>query len=117
MKAEAEAYKGNLAESAKLVNQNSKRAKLKELTSDKTGSTESMIEAVLHERRLELAFEGERWFDLCRNNKVEQYLNGIDNRDSGRIRQVRQFDSNSYLLPIPQTALDQNTNLEQNPGY
>ena len=36
---------------------------------------------VLHERRLELAFEGERWFDLCRNNKVEQYLNGIDNRD------------------------------------
>lgn len=117
MKAEAEAYKGNLAESAKLVNQIRKRAKLKELTADKTGSKESMIEAVLHERRLELAFEGERWFDLCRNNKVEQYLNGIDNRDSGRIRQVRQFDSNSYLLPIPQTALDQNTNLEQNPGY
>ena len=63
MKAEAEAYKGNLAESAKLVNQIRKRAKLKELTSDKTGSKESMIEAVLHERRLELAFEGERWFD------------------------------------------------------
>ena len=57
MKAEAEAYKGNLAESAKLVNQIRKRAKLKELTSDKTGSKESMIEAVLHERRLELAFE------------------------------------------------------------
>ena len=37
MKAEAEAYKGNLAESAKLVNQIRKRAKLKELTSDKTG--------------------------------------------------------------------------------
>ncbi len=51
------------------------------------------------------------------NDKVEKYLNGIDSRDSGRIRQVKQFDSNSYLLPIPQTALDQNTNLEQNPGY
>ena len=117
MKAEAEAYKGNLDESAKLVNQIRKRAKLQELTSDKTNSKEAMIEAVLHERRLELAFEGERWFDLCRNNKVEKYLNGIDNRDNGRIKQVKLFDSNSYLLPIPQTALDQNTNLEQNPGY
>ena len=117
MKAEAEAYKGNLDESAKLVNQIRKRAKLKELTSDKTNSKEAMIEAVLHERRLELAFEGERWFDLCRNNKVEKYLNGIDNRDKGRIKQVKLFDSNSYLLPIPQTALDQNTNLVQNPGY
>ena len=117
MKAEAEAYKGNLSESATLVNQIRERAKLKNLTSDKTSSQDAMIEAVLHERRLELALEGERWFDLCRNNKVEEYLNGIDNRDSGRIKQQKTFDSNSYLLPIPQTALDQNTNLEQNPGY
>lgn len=117
MKAEAEAYKGNISESASLVNQIRKRAKLKDLTSDKTNSKEAMIEAVLHERRLELALEGERWFDLCRNNKVEEYLNGIDNRDGGRIKQQKKFDSNSYLLPIPQTALDQNNNLEQNPGY
>ena len=47
MKAEAEAYKGNLDESAKLVNQIRKRAKLKELTYDKTNSKEAMIEAVL----------------------------------------------------------------------
>ena len=117
MKAEAEAYKGNLGESATLVNQIRKRAKLKDLTADKTNSKEAMIEAVLHERRLELALEGERWFDLCRNNKVEQYLNGIDDRDSGRLKQQKVFDQNSYLLPIPQTALDQNSNLEQNPGY
>ena len=73
--------------------------------------------AARHVRKADGAFEGERWFDLCRNNKVEKYLNGIDNRDKGRIKQVKLFDSNSYLLPIPQTALDQNTNLVQNPGY
>lgn len=117
LKAEAEAYNGDLSESATLVNQIRTRAKLKDLTADKTSTKEAMIEAVLHERRLELALEGERWFDLCRNNKVEQYLNGIDNRDSGRLKQQKAFDANSYLMPIPQTALDQNSNLEQNPGY
>lgn len=117
MKAEAEAYKGNLSESATLVNQIRKRAKLKGLTSDKTSSKEAMIEAVLHERRLELALEGERWFDLCRNNKIEEYLNDIDNRDNGRIKQQKKFDANSYLLPLPQSALDENNNLQQNPGY
>lgn len=117
MKAEAEAYKGNLSESANLVNQIRKRAKLKDVTSSQTSSKEAMIETVLKERRLELALEGERWFDLCRNGKVEEYLNGIDNRDSGRIKQQKQFDANSYLLPLPQTALDENNNLQQNPGY
>ena len=96
------------------LNEVRRRAGLPELS----GLTAKQFDdAVLDERNWELAFECNRWFDLCRNNKVEQYLNGIDNRDSGRIRQVRQFDGNSYLLPIPQTALDQNTNLEQNPGY
>ena len=76
-----------------------------------------MIDVVLHERRLELALEGERWFDLVRNGKVEEVMNGLDSRDSGRHQQVKMFDSNSYLLPIPQTALDEHSNLEQNPGY
>lgn len=117
LKAEAEAYSGNLSEAASLVNQTRSRAKLPNLASSKTASKEAMIEAVLDERRLELALEGERWYDLCRNNKVEQYLNGIDARDSGRMPQQKAFDENSYLLPLPQTALDENNNLEQNPGY
>jgi len=66
---------------------------------------------------LELAMEGERWYDLCRNNKVEEVMNAVYGRDTGRLAQKKQFDANSYLLPIPQTALDQNANLVQNPGY
>ncbi|WP_434502449.1 RagB/SusD family nutrient uptake outer membrane protein [Prevotella sp.] len=117
LEAEAYAYKGDYTKSADLVNLIRNRAKLPNLTADKTATKEAMIEAVLHERRLELALEGERWYDLCRNNKVEEYLNGLNNRDSGRLIQRKQYDANSYLLPIPQSALDENTNLQQNPGY
>ena len=117
LEAEAYAYKGDNSNSAALVDLIRNRAKLPNLTADKTATKDAMIEAVLHERRLELALEGERWYDLCRNNKVEEYLNGLNNRDSGRLIQRKQYDANSYLLPIPQSALDENSNLQQNPGY
>lgn len=117
LEAEAYAYKGDNSNSAALVDLIRNRAKLPNLTADKTATKDAMIEAVLHERRLELALEGERWYDLCRNNKVEEYLNGLNNRDSGRLIQRKPYDANSYLLPIPQSALDENTNLQQNPGY
>ena len=117
LEAEAYAFKGNLSKSAELVNIIRHRAKLPDLTADKTATKDAMIEAVLHERRLELAMEGERWFDLCRYGKVEQYMNTINSRDEGRLQQKKAFDKNSYLFPIPQTALDQNPNLIQNPGY
>ncbi|MCH3969521.1 MAG: RagB/SusD family nutrient uptake outer membrane protein [Prevotella sp.] len=117
LEAEAYAYQGNLQQSAQLVNLIRHRVKLSDLTADKTASQSAMIEAVLHERRLELAFEGQRWFDLVRNGKVEEYMNGLNQRDTGRLPQTKAFDKNSYLLPLPQTALDQNQNLVQNPGY
>lgn len=117
MEAEAQAYLGKLSESAALVNMIRNRVKLPNLTSAQTSSKEAMINAVLHERRLELAFEGERWFDLCRNNKVEAVMNSVYARDAGRLTQRRTFNANSYLLPVPQPAIDQNSNLKQNPGY
>ena len=112
MEAEAYAHLGQASQAAQLVNLIRSRAGLKDI--DASGD---MVEKVLHERRLELAFEGQRWFDLCRNGKVEQYMNAVYAKDTGRLAQRRTFDENSYLLPIPQTALDENINLEQNPGY
>lgn len=117
LEAEAYAYKGELQQSAQLVNMIRHRAKLPDLTSAKTATKEAMIDAVLHERRLELCFEGERWFDLCRNGKVEEIMNTLNSRDSGRLPLSKQYDANSYLMPIPQSALDENQNLVQNPGY
>ena len=112
LQAEAYAYLGKNSEAASLVNEIRNRVGL-----DPVDASGDMIETVLHERRLELAFEGQRWFDLCRNGKVEKYMNAVYAKDSGRLPQKRLFDANSYLLPIPQKALDENVNLEQNPGY
>lgn len=117
LEAEAYAYKGDNTKSADLVNLIRNRAKLPNLTADKTATKEAMIEAVLHDVCLELALEGERWYDLCRNNRVLGIFEWSNNCDFVRLIQRKQYDANSYLLPIPQSALDENTNLQQNPGY
>jgi hypothetical protein len=80
-------------------------------------SNGKMIDAVLHERRLELALEGHRWYDLVRYEKVVEVMNSLNARDPGRLKLARPFGEYSYLIPIPQAELDKNSNLQQNPGY
>jgi hypothetical protein len=64
---------------------------------------------IRHERRMELAFEGQRWFDLIRDPQYAlSFLHSI-----GRTNATK----NDLLLPIPQKAIDANPNLTQNPGY
>lgn len=62
-------------------------------------------ENIFNERRLELAGEGHRWFDLVRTNRAASRL-GSKNFVSGK----------NEILPIPLTELS-NTQLHQNPGY
>lgn len=38
-------------------------------------------------------------------------------QDEGRFARINDFDENSYFFAVPQTALDGNENLVQNPGY
>ncbi|MGF1635690.1 MAG: RagB/SusD family nutrient uptake outer membrane protein [Cyclobacteriaceae bacterium] len=65
--------------------------------------------AIEQERRVELAFEGHRWFDLVRTGRAIEVLNPKVNDDI----QVHQL-----LLPIPQTQIDINPRqIKQNPGY
>ena len=70
-----------------------------------------------HDSGLELAFEGQRWFDLVRLDKVEEVMNAVYAKDSGRKAQIYTFDKNSYRLPIPQSVIDANDKIHQNPGY
>lgn len=68
---------------------------------------------VLEERRLELAFEAKRWYDIARTRIGTTVYNasGLEGEKSG-------FSENDYLLPIPGTELISNPNLlPQNPGY
>ena len=74
-------------------------------------SQEEMREAIIHERRIELAFEGHRWFDMIRINDGEyavKFLHSIGKTNATRER---------LLFPIPQTERDANPLMGQNPGY
>lgn len=117
LKAEALAHNGDLSGAAALVNKIRTRVGLANLKASASTSQSAMLDAILHERRLELALEGHRWFDLVRYEKVEEVMNSINSRDEGRLAQRKTFDETSYRFPIPSTVMDQNSNLVQNPGY
>lgn len=116
LKAEAYADLGDLEKSRDLVNRVRKRVKLNEIQASEVSSKESMKSVVLKERRLELAFEGQRWFDLVRNDKAITIMNTLNQRDEGRIKMLP-LTEQTILLPIPQDAIDKNPSLEQNSGY
>ncbi|GAA6770547.1 RagB/SusD family nutrient uptake outer membrane protein [Flavobacterium sp. CGRL2] len=63
------------------------------------------LDAIANERRLELAGEGHRWFDLVRTGKAATVLAG-DGFVAGK----------NEVWPIPQKDLE-NTQLVQNPNY
>ena len=107
----------NLSAASDIIDRRRGRAGLNKLPQSARANKESMLNAYLKERRLELAFEGERWFDLVRLDKVEEVMNAVFAKDSGRHAQKTPFTQNSYRLPIPQSVLDSNDNLVQNPGY
>lgn len=65
--------------------------------------------AVLDERNWELAFECNRWFDLCRRHMVAEAVNAY--YPDARIT------DNNYLLPKPNDQLAIMAGVEQNPGY
>ena len=102
---------------ADIIDRIRNRAGLGKLPQSTRSSKEALLQAYMDERRMELAFEGQRWYDLCRLNKVEEVMNAVYAKDSGRHAQENLFNENSYLLAIPQGAIDQNENLIQNPGY
>lgn len=64
-------------------------------------------EIMLHERRVEFAFEGHRWFDLLRSGRAVEILT----------LHGKNPDLNSLLFPIPASEIQTNPNLDQNPGY
>ena len=117
LKAEALIMSGDLTGGAAIIDEIRERAGIAKLTASAKSSQSSMINALLDERRMELAMEGQRWFDLVRLDKVEEVMNAVYAKDSGRHAQKSIFNRNSYRLPIPQAAIDQNENLNQNDGY
>ena len=71
------------------------------------GSTQELRDRILDERGFELLWEGYRRQDLIRTGHFLEAWT------------LKQADDGPYrkLFPIPQTQLDANPNLVQNPGY
>jgi starch-binding outer membrane protein, SusD/RagB family len=70
-------------------------------------SGDAYKQAVWRERKYELAFEMDRWFDMKRTGEL---LTSPQLRAKG----IKPFN---VVLPIPQSELDVNPGLRQNPGY
>ncbi len=74
---------------------------------------ETLRDYIRHERRVELALEGQRYNDLKRWRIAHIKLPTL--RTPGGV--PLQFNLNNYVLPFQQSELDANPNLVQNPGY
>ena len=80
---------------------------------------------IRRERRCELAIEGLRLFDIRRWKTAETVMNGtphgakfVNSNTQYIVLGPRSFDSNrSYLFAVPQSQIDIDKNLTQNPGY
>lgn len=116
-RAEANAHLNNDAAALADVNIIRRRAGLTDETTDlfATGNMhgyESVLNVVLDERRLELAFEGFRTFDIYRNK-----LN-MDRRFAGiHPWEVVDYKDNKIQYPIPYNEIMANPGVTQNPGY
>lgn len=109
--AEAENELGNLSAAQGLINKIRTRAGLANTTA---ASQAEMRTALETERRLELAFEGYRWFDLLRTGRAITVMQSSTDHQSTYGTRLTQ---NRLIWPIPQTELDQNDLLTQNQGY
>ena len=75
------------------------------------------IDDILHERRVELAFEGDYWFDITRQGyaKAKQIIEAQNRgfrNDNGTISVVNPtFGQNQMFLPIPISETAQNPKL------
>lgn len=92
-------------------------------------SREELREIVRHERKVELAFEGQHFFDIRRWKIAEEVMNGPIKgmtyvNQNGELETAvygsfqRFFDpAVHYLWPIPRKEMELNKNLTQNSGY
>lgn len=92
-------------------------------------SQDEMRQRIRQERRVELAFEGKRFYDIRRWRTADDIfsqpihgmkiteVNGKLQYEKIAVREVTFDAPKNYMLPIPQYAIDQNPKLTQNPGY
>ena len=130
--AEAMFELGNEDEARKYINliRNRARAGNPDILPDITVSGQALKEKMQHERRIELAFEDHRFFDV-RRWKIAEVTDNLPARRLVIVRnettlektytiellQERKFFPQHYLMPISRSELQRAPQIEQNPGY
>ncbi len=112
LKAEALNETGDQAGAVALVNQIRKRVNLPNTTATTQADLRLAIEK---ERRLELAFEAHRWFDLKRTGRAIDVMSRAIDETGGAFGYF--LTPEKLVWPIPQAELDKNSKLVQNAGY
>lgn len=95
---------------------------------NKPETTEGMREIIQNERLIELAFEGQRFWDLRRWKTADKYMNGpirgwnVHEEDANKFYKPivifdQTFTAKDYLWPIKEHSMLVNTNLVQNYGW
>lgn len=102
MKAEALIKANEIPSAMTIVNEIRNRAGLNSISAS---SQNDALDKLLAERRKEFAFEGKRWYDLLRTNKILEF------------KTEPEFVKNRTLLAVPQSEIDKNPKLTQNPTY
>ena len=119
LRAEALNAIGQTGEAITLLNQVRARVEL----APTTAVSQSEVKlAILKERRLELLVENNRYWDLKRyfndDSAFVAYLNGLtDGVDGSGTSLGYKATPDKLFAPIPQSEVDINPNLVQNPGY
>ena len=104
------------------LNEVRRRAGLAAIAASEVPVRYAFREKLEKERRLELAFENQRWFDLLRWGKAVEVVNkqiteteGFYNKYAFTVNKIADWQ---LLLPIPQSVIDNNPSVvTQNPNY
>lgn len=125
MLAEVNLYLGDEATAISFLDQVRERAKLSLYAVAKTNAAynskyPTLKLAILHERRVELAFENQRWFDLLRfftPDELVAYMKTKNQADYGTAK-ISNFGKKDFYYPIPFDEYKLNTvKMYQNEGY
>ena len=107
------------AEAIEIIDNIRDRAGLSPLDGSVTSDQQKFREAIWHERRMELCFEGTRYFDLLRTGRLIPIVEGMQGTLIRRERVIKHpiTQKDWYLWPIPQDEINTNPQMKQNPGY
>ena len=89
----------------------------------------SLRDLIRNERRIELAFEEHRYYDVrrwkiaetlprfIRGCVITRNANGSFSYNPNKVAETKVFETKHYFYPIPQTEVNRNPNMKQNPNW